>query len=694
MPLSRLLVVLSALLTLGATAAPAEAPLKVRSAVDGTDRFKITEAGIIEITGPHSIIATPPKPKNGQNLVLSMDYFCIGGMPTYAILPGPPFEAKTARYLPELTHSEAWTPYVARLSQPGKPLPAGWNAVRLDLPLPAGRVLQLRNMQIRAERPGDFKAKSSRPSASSEQALRDYLNLAFPATIESVELTESSVIIRGSAPAGEGQLMLADIPMDLLIEDPACFETLVAIQPTDDGRFETELPRTRKRSSRDYDRLTSRWQLVRRNGKVITPISHARYAEKVACIRPGLGAEKPRHKKGLGGWSHGRLPNELEELDISAVTVNIMAHTVLSPTAGPGTRPFKWQGRTYHANEKVLQRYDKTLIEAAKHKAVVSGVLLVSNPARGGNAVVRKLGHPDAVKEGTYAHPDVVSEEGIGIYGAIINLMTERWTRPDGKYGRLHHWIIHNEVDAAWTWTNVGEKPALVFMDLHQRSMRLVDLISRQYDPHSRPFISLTHHWAKAGNPRFYGSRQMLDLLATYCRVEGDFPWALAYHPYPQSLRVPTTWKDHQATFEFETDKVTPHNLEVLDAYMKLPRFLHQGQIRPIHLTENGFNSPTYSAKDLTEQAAGMAYAWKKMAKIESIEVWHYHNWIDNRREGGLRIGLRKFPDFKDDPYGKKPIWHLYKAFATPREDAVAAPYLKTIGIESWDAAHHTGPIR
>ncbi len=224
--------------------------------------------------------------------------------------------------------------------------------------------------------------------------------------------------------------------------------------------------------------------------------------------------------------------------------------------------------------------------------------------------------------------------------------------------------------------------------------MRLTDLIARQYDPNSRPFISLTHHWAQRGNARWYGSRRMIELLRAFTRAEGDFPWALAYHPYPQNLFNPRAWEDKQATFGFNTHKITPKNIEVLDAYMKQPSLLYHGKVRPVHLSENGFNSKDYSAKELEDQAAGMAMAWKKISTLSSIESWQYHNWIDNRDEGGLRIGLRKFPDAPGDPLGRKPIWYLYQALGTLQEEAFAAPYLKTIGISSWAQIIHREPIR
>ncbi len=663
--------------------------------MDGPSPAFTEAAGVVEIKGPMSIRATPVSAPRPEDLVLEFDYFCAGGVPSFAALPGPPFEAKTARWLPAIGHSETWTTYTARIAPAGKPLPADWKLLRLDLPMAAERVLQVRNPKLRPERPGEFDAAAARPAASaSKEALQAYLDRQFPSAIAKVSVNKELVRIEGRAAPSGGAVFLADIPMDVILDDPRSWQTLVPIQPEADGKFLIDVPRHRQRDGRDYDRLTSRWQLVRKSGTCIEPLSSARYADWVECASPDLPPARPASKKGLGGWHRGRFPDELAQLGISSVTVNVMIHSLVSLKPGPDTTPFTWQGRTYHARQKVLEGYDETFREAAKHGIMVSAILLVANPAKSADPVIRLLGHPDALKEGTFAMPNVNSADGIAIYSAILDLMAERWSRPDGKYGRVHHWIMHNEVDAGWVWTNAGDKPDIVYMDLYQRSMRLMDLIARQHDPNSRPFITLTHHWAHHGSPHWYGSKRMIDLLVRFTRAEGDFPWALAYHPYPQNLFNPRTWEDDQATFDFNTRKITPKNLEVLDAYMKQPALLHQGKVRPVHLSENGFNSKDYSPKQLEDQAAGMALVWKKMATLSSIEAWQYHNWIDNRGEGGLRIGLRKFPDEPGDPAGAKPIWHLYQALGTPHEDKACAPYLKTIGIRSWEEVLHREPIR
>ncbi|WP_146460292.1 DUF5722 domain-containing protein [Rubripirellula tenax] len=494
--------------------------------------------------------------------------------------------------------------------------------------------------------------------------------------------------IEGTVRSVTDGVRLADIPMDRVLGDADVFATLLDVPVGDDGSFVVTTPRNRLREGRDYDRIVSRWQLVRETDQETVAISHARYADTIGCRSPELPAANPRSKKGLGGWHIvPKLANELEELGVAGVTINLMVHSLIALEPGQSTTPFQWQGRTYHADNRQLHAMDQRLIAAAESDLMVSVILLVGNPAKHSSEVLKTIGHPDANSDGTFAMPNVTSASGVDAYGAIMNLIAERWSRPDGKFGRVHHWIIHNEVDAGYEWTNAGDKSAIEYMDLYQRSMRLTHMIARQYDPNARAFISLTHHWADAGTPKWYGSKRLLQLLTKFCAAEGDFAWGLAHHPYPQSLLKPRTWEDDQATSDFDTKKITPKNIEVLDAYMHLPEMRFGGELRPVHLSENGFNSPDYSEKSLMDQAAGMAFAWKKILPLESIQMWHYHNWIDNHGEGKLRIGLRKYPDDPTDPLGKKPIWNLYQALGTANESRLADPYLKTIGITDWSAA-------
>jgi hypothetical protein len=241
----------------------------------------------------------------------------------------------------------------------------------------------------------------------------------------------------------------------------------------------------------------------------------------------------------------------------------------------------------------------------------------------------------------------------------------------------------------------MGEKSDILYMDAYIKSMRLCYAIARSYNPYSEVFISLTHYWDWTSHPQFYPSRDLLDLLLSYTRAEGDFKWAVAHHPYPQSLYEPKTWLDEQVDFTFNTQLITFKNLEVLDAWIKLPEVLYMGRVkRTLWLSENGTNSKSYSEKDLNEQAAGFAYAWKKMKKLDGIDGFQWHNWIDHRGEGGLRLGLRKFPDDELDPGGIKPVWYLYKAADTKAENKVFDPFREIIGIKKWGDIEYRGVIK
>ena len=92
-----------------------------------------------------------------------------------------------------------------------------------------------------------------------------------------------------------------------------------------------------------------------------------------------------------------------------------------------------------------------------------------------------------------------------------------------------------------------------------------------------------------------------------------------------------------------------------------------------------------YSDTQLSYQAAGACWAWKKVARLTGIDGIQWHNWQDNRAEFGLRIGLRRYTDDETDPNGRKPVWFVWQAAETDQEDAVFQPYLKIIGRKSWD---------
>lgn len=93
----------------------------------------------------------------------------------------------------------------------------------------------------------------------------------------------------------------------------------------------------------------------------------------------------------------------------------------------------------------------------------------------------------------------------------------------------------------------------------------------------------------------------------------------MAYHSYAQSLLNPCTWLDPDATYSMDTKYITFKNLEVLNKWALSKENKYKGTVkRSVWLSEAGVNSPTYSDEDFQKQAAGFAYAWKKINALEA----------------------------------------------------------------------------
>ncbi len=499
--------------------------------------------------------------------------------------------------------------------------------------------------------------------------IKDYLAKDYPSKVTNVQVTSDKVIIKGNC-GGSGTYLLAEITP---WQDVTELEKYPYTQDLSGGGFTVTVDRiVPNREGIRYDKVFSKWAVVKVDGDRQTLDSHARYADDVVP-KKSPGALPLRNKKGFGAGDIDLYFSDCKEMNVGSITMNVVLNDYIK---GEGSG-YSYGGQNYSLG--AFKDYvDRVTRRAGEMDLVVSAIILCQT-----NSIFKD---PEN-KGGNYTMPNLTTAKAFNLYAAALEHMASTHCT---QGNRISHWIMHNEVDFANEWTNMGDQPMLRYLDRYIKSMRICYNIARQYDQNASVLGSYTHCWAKAdGN---YAPKKMLEATVAYSEAEGDFRWGVAYHPYPQDLTKPSFWvNDTQATYSMTTRYITFKNLEVIDAWIKQKENLYKGTTkRVLFLSEQGTNSPSYSQTDLALQAAGGAWAWKKVSKLDGIDAIQWHNWADNKAEGGLRIGLRTFAEGSVSNLTPKPVWYVWKAAGTAEEDSVFDQYKTTLGISDWDSILNT----
>lgn len=614
----------------------------------------VTELTIDGTGSPHFWTGVAPLSFDpAVHSVVSFEYFSPSGLSSVSIKYRQPDGSMTQADDKILPLAETWQPFSLDLSKGQIPPPVKDPKMRFHLSLrgKTGDSVQIRKMRVRAPNAEELDLIANRETRKAEReadsaAYLQYLRDWYANEITSVIIANDSVKVSGTA---SEIVSLVELRPD---EASHANASLPAMAMDVTGDFSFTFARYAAGSRRD--RALSRWKLVKRNGANGSVASWATgFEEGVSPARPPL---KWTHQKGLGGIpANVKEDHEIFELGIEHATVNVVLDAAVSPVKRAGLKPFEFEGKTYYFNPGFISQKETTVRSFCKKGVNVTCILLVSNREES------DMTHPQAESRGTFAMPDLATEEGAHYYRAAIDFVARRFSRPEC---RISNWVLHNEIDQAGTWTNMGDQPLARYLETYMRSMRIVFGTTRLYDSTSRTFISLTHHWSKqSSGSGTYRVRDMVELFREMAEAEGDFEWGVAYHPYPRGLRNPDTWDDADVTYDFDTPYITPRNLEVLPAFFAQDRFLFNGEPRGILLSEQGFNSPTLSEEDQRRQAAGLIYIFDKLPDFPVIEAFHLHRYKDMPdREGGLRLGIM------DETGNRKLGWEVYAALGTEKE--------------------------
>lgn len=558
---------------------------------------------------------------------------------------------------------------------------AAKDRLRIDFGYQSDVAFNIRSFRLRGMTDEERKAKHIADSIENAKLemdahLQDYLAQRYTNFIDSVNITNNKVCVAGTINE-KGNFVLVEIPPYVDITETAKFAYRT---PLTDNKFSVELDRTVPREGCQYDRLLSKWAIVRVEGDKDILASHARYADEVTpsySAQPGvlLG------KKGLGAGGTSYYYADFDSLQVRCATINIVLNALLYKTQGSGFVAYTYGGRTYYINTAYVAQLDQALLEAQKRNINVSAIILATTGSM--------FTDPENTG-GHFTMPNMTTAQAVNDYAASLNYLARRYA--SGAYGRIHHWIMHNEVDQGQTWTNMGVQPQSRYNDRYVKSMRICYNIVRKFDQNASVLASYTHNWCAGGADGEYSPKEMLEQTVAYSRCEGDFKWGIAYHPYPVNLGAPRYWIDDagKATYDMKSTYVTFHNPEVINAWVKDVSHFYKGKTKRIlFFSENGTNSKNYSERQLAYQAAGAALIWKKVRQLDGIDGIMWHNWKDNADEGGLRIGLRAFADGDFKEFDVKPSWKVWQAADTEKEDEVFGQYLETLGLTDWNGIIH-----
>ena len=623
------------------------------------DELRISTTG----NDPYLIWQIDGRPEPRQLRILEFEYFSVQSIGEFSAFLGPPITESSHFDLPELLQAEGWQSYAADLeSASGKPLSQKVTQLRLDFGIQNGIQFRLRKLRLRERNEMEEwrvarAAEIRKRKLGQDQSIQEYLARDFNRRLNVVVGGETITIsCEDTRP-----MRLVEFPSHQSVSSGGV--VCQALGETDGARTTFQVPRF----IHGRDRLCSGWRLATINdsGEAEEYLTPRQYSESV----PYLGSDEPAKRlfptsqKGLGGIDSAGPLDDLTQLGIRAITINLVLNGFVTTQFRSGLDRIGGDDETpVYFNPAPFIHYDRLIDFARKNEMVVSAIVLVP---RSKNLRSRSiLVHPES-DGGVYSMPNLVSEDGSQIYAQVLDRIAKRYARSDTAPGAITHWIAHNEIDFHTVWTNMGRQPRRVVTETYYRSMRMIQRIASQYNPHATVFVSLTHHWSVADDGKWQrlAPKEVLQSLQRFSELEGEFNWGVAYHPYPQSLFSTVAWNDRQISDDFDTPLITIQNLQVLGRFLHQPSMRDRhGHVRTVLLSEQGFHTEDYGDTAQQFQAESLSYAMQRIKRMPWIESFHYHRWIDHPDEGGLKLGLRTLPT-SEYPHGlRKRSWFVYQA--------------------------------
>ena len=427
------------------------------------------------------------------------------------------------------------------------------------------------------------------------------------------------------------------------------------------------------------DRLYSKFQTV--DAKSLEPIGHTRWVTDFSRLNvpaTDFGWDI-NYKKGISLVSD---VSDAKELGVKHATENLVLAWMFD-WSGQSKEYWSVDGQNIPINTEYFQQLD--LFIKSRTDAGIAVTAVVCNMQTPNESLSTVLVHPlTDVNDSPlkYCAINLANEQGYRYYRAAIEYLANRYSDPNSTHGMISGYIVGNEIQNHWMWNYMGRLDADTLIAEYMPALRVTSLAVNKFNKNIRVYTSMDYTWHMCWSTPDMSmpGDEFLEKVNASSKAEGDFPWNLAFHPYPEDLFNPAFWNDRLAIFAFDTPKITFKNIEVLNAYLEKPHMKYEGKTRRVVFSEQGFNTPD-TPEGETIQAAAYALAYYKAINLPCLDAFNLYQQRDGKTDFGLKLGLKTW----DDPPRNKRIYEVFKYAETPQWREAFEFAKPIIGIDDWN---------
>ncbi|MBM3498965.1 MAG: hypothetical protein FJX74_09875, partial [Armatimonadetes bacterium] len=307
---------------------------------------------------------------------------------------------------------------------------------------------------------------------------------------------------------------------------PVVWEGRVERRPIELPRFEGE-----------RDRLYSKFVIVK-GERGLRGQSPAHYVDDLSGL-PAWDFEMPRPESIKGVTCPVDIP-DLIALGVKHVDTNVMLPAVVDRHNPNPEETWEVDGQRIGINLGYIRSLDaqiKAMTDAGINVTLITlnGVPTQPDPdnpfINPRTDLARAPNHLGAF--------NLTDERGLVHYRATMEYLAHRYSDPSGEHGWVSGYVVGNEIQSHWAWHNLGEATTEELVADYAPALRVAWLAARRYHAGVRVYVSLEHNWAMRGEAdgrHACAGREVLERLNALVKAEGDFPWDVAFHPYPENL--------------------------------------------------------------------------------------------------------------------------------------------------------------